>query len=461
MKYETSLKERQIAQKIVNHYFKKDNKPMVLTDGQLDIFLAITDPYNKRIHIETTTQYGKSLVTAIAILWATATQGGNTVIVAPTETQARIIMSYIVEHVLDNSLFTKGLIDVSGIEKFKTERAKDSIVWSDGKSIRCYTVGATSTTGVSGRNIMGVFASRIVEDESNLTPNSHHSKVVRMLGGNVHNSKIVKIGNPFSKWDNETPHHFYKSSLNDNYKHIHIDYKQAIAEGRLTQEFVDEARSEMSSNDFKVLYEVEFPDNMGEARVFTEADIIFNNKQFTGYTFAGLDVSGAGKDDTIFTVATGHNDGMTLTYKDFIQGDLQQKADFVHQLCKQQKVNYLGIDVVGIGKGVSDILANKQDRTYEIREYIAGATPNNPLYANKKAELIYLLGAMMREGKIGKLDSIDIGSIRKDMLGLSERTLADRKKKTDDPTNSPDHLDSLLACLYAKQAVGAVNIEFF
>ena len=436
-----------------------------LTESQAQVFEYIRNRKYKRVQIMTTTQWGKSLTTALAVLFTAKVNKTKVAILAPTDEQSKIIMRYLLQYLECDEYFKKGLIDLDTIEKLKTERTKGSLVWADGTSIRVFTVNATSTAGVQAKSIMGFGAELVVVDEANLIPNAHFNKIFRMLGGDVENSRLIKIGNPFSKWDGEKQHHFYQSWNNDDYTKILIDYQQAIKEGRLTAEFVEEARKLMSENDFKALYEVQFPDNNGEQMVFDEKQIDqLLQAQFevkNGVIVAGVDVSGAGKDKTVVTFARVAE--ATEVYKQIeIDGtSIAEKSDVIHNLLKAEKVAVVSVDVVGIGKGLSDNLVAKYDRLYNVKEYIAGASPENMLYANCKSEMVYTLQSLMNKKMIRVCDDFPIATLRKEMLQLRERVLADRRKKTDDPASSPDHLDSLLACIYASIGCQPYKIDFF
>lgn len=448
------MKLLKAIQKTVSKIFKIDLTPL-----QAQLFEYIRNMKYRRVEIRTTTQWGKSLVVALAVLWVAKKHKLRVLILAPTEEQSKIIMRYLLQFIYASSFFTRGLTDVKNVERMKTERKKGALVWADGTSIRVFTVSASNTSGVEGKNIMGQGADLIVVDEAGLIPNNHFAKILRMLGGNAQNSRLIKIGNPFIKWDGDKPHHFYKSSVSDRYIHFHVDYKDAIREGRLTDDFVEEAKNDMSPLDFKVLYEVEFPDREDELAVFSHTDIAWELKKRGSSRMAGLDVSGAGSDDTVLTIASVEHDRIYVEQQIKLHGNLQEKADEAHKYCIQNGVSAIGIDVVGIGKGVADIMSSKTARSYEVLEYIAGASPNDKLYSNLKSELIFKLWKMFKDGMVGKVDSLDVGRLTKEMLGLRQRVLADKKKKTEDPADSPDYLDSLLATLYAAQNVGYVNID--
>jgi hypothetical protein len=98
---------RQDARELVKQLYKDETgKPIILTDGQCDIFNIIFKRFTPRNHIATFTRYGKSLVTALAILTRVSTFPEKFALVAGNDDQARIIMSYVIQHIFDNE-YTK------------------------------------------------------------------------------------------------------------------------------------------------------------------------------------------------------------------------------------------------------------------------------------------------------------------------------------------------------------------
>jgi hypothetical protein len=103
---------------------------------------------------------------------------------------------------------------------------------------------------------MGFGASMVVIDESALIPDEMYGKIFRMVGGT--HGKIVQLGNPFPS------KHFEQAFSDPQYITLSVNYEQSIAEGRLTREYVEEARRTITSFDFSIFYEVKFPRNEGD-----------------------------------------------------------------------------------------------------------------------------------------------------------------------------------------------------
>jgi len=154
-------------------------------------------------------------------------------------------MDYLIRHIFDNDFTKSRFVMEKGEseEAIRRHRRKDRINFKLPDGTLSEILVATA------ENALGFGAPNVVEDESALISSQDHSMVMRMLGAQTENF-LCKIGNPFDS------DHFRASYEDDNYMKIIIDYKDAIREGRLTEEFVEEMRKQPN---FGVLYEVKFP----------------------------------------------------------------------------------------------------------------------------------------------------------------------------------------------------------
>ena len=98
---------------------------------------------------------------------------------------------------------------------------------------------------------MGFGASTVVVDESAIIPDEMYGKIFRMVGGT--GGKIVQLGNPFPL--STFPIH----SDDPTYTTLTVDWRQAVAEGRFTKEYIEEARRTITHFDFTVFYDCIFP----------------------------------------------------------------------------------------------------------------------------------------------------------------------------------------------------------
>lgn len=282
-------------------YFKIAGRPAneAVTDGQLEIFCAIIYRVSPRIHIESCTQYGKSLMVAFATIILSCIDGELVTVAAPTEEKSRIIMRYYIEHIGDSPIFHTLLNKETPLERLQMEVTKDRIVLQNGGGIFLISVQAgNSKKGFQAA--MGEGSKIVIEDESCLIPDDIEATAIRMVAGKP-DAMYVKIGNPFYRQPPYT--HFFKSSRDPRYYHIHIDYHQALAEGRYMPSFIDEVRGKPL---FSVLYECIFPeiaemDDDGYFQLLTEMTVVNaylkdeTPLELTGDLRMGIDLAGGGR----------------------------------------------------------------------------------------------------------------------------------------------------------------------
>ena len=178
----------ELNRELMKILFRDDqDNPLELTDGQLQIANAITDPDLLRVWMSTPTQYGKSLTVAASalLLKMQPIKKQKIILIAPTGEQAKIIMDYIIMFVLQNPIFQLGLINVEAVQRLKTQFSKDRLSWADGTEIRILTanvgVGAQNIER-AGRQLMGHGGTTIIIDEASLIPDIIMAKILRMLG---------------------------------------------------------------------------------------------------------------------------------------------------------------------------------------------------------------------------------------------------------------------------------------
>jgi len=271
-----------------------------LTDGQAEIFLLIFQKRCKRCHIRTFTRYGKSHTVALAVLSRVATFPEKWCIVSGTEKQSRIIMGYIIEHTFDNE-YTKGKLEITtggdALQRLRIERSKSRLTFrhTDNTIGEVFILsGDSRNKQKSGDAVMGFGAPNVVLDEAALVDDEIEAKIFRMLGDKIDNF-YFKIGNPFRL------NHFYRDANDPNFYHINVDWKRGVAEGRTTQEFIDEA---MRKPFFGVLYDNKFPpadmvDDKGYVPLLAEKELrIIEPRDFVGEVRLGVDPAGLGSDET-------------------------------------------------------------------------------------------------------------------------------------------------------------------
>lgn len=419
MKYQR--KTNKAIQKIVSAIFHYNDKPVIQTAGQSEITRAILSPDIKRIWISTPTQYGKSLNVSISSLLRTQMMGGNEVIpiIAPTKTQSDIIMNYVIKHVLDSPVLYNGLIQVDQVKRLKTEFSKNRLAWTNGNEIKTLTANASSNAqdiNKAGSNVMGFGGSCVIVDEASLIPDTIMFKILRMLGSNP-DAKLILIGNPFN--DN----YFYNASKSPEFYKIHIDWRQAVAEGRFTQAYIDEMREAMTPEMFDILYETKFvlgtddgfiknrDIRKGEANLKTNLEQSLDEEgkndfikwQNSEPIKVGVDIarSSSKGDESVIILRQGYK---ILKIERLQTDDTMQIKGLLQRLQDNFNFNWENviIDVVGVGAGLVD---NLKELGHDVTGLNWGQGPDNEeMYYNMRSEL---WGIVREELIAGKLEIKD------------------------------------------------------
>lgn len=373
-----SSDERELCLKLLS-LFKIDGKPASeqVTEGQLHIFGALVLRKSSRINIITSTQYGKSLIVALACLVLSCIDGEMISIPAPSEDKARIIMRYYLLHLGDHPIFYSQLEKGVLLDRLIMEASKDRLILKNKGGVFILSVQAkNSQKGFEAA--MGEGSRIVIQDESCLIPDAIESTIFRMIAGKK-NAMYVKIGNPFYR------NHFYQSSKDPRYLQIYIDFKQGLKEGRYDYDFIEEARTKPN---FNILYACQFPPEgqMGKdgyIRLLTDRELEASTVQFgehVGYRVLGADPAAGGDNSSIVLKSSNFQEVL-------FDQQLSNTMDFYGVIADKyrlHKADYIVIDKTGVGQGVYDRL---KDSEFPVRGLAFGEKPDDPMFANLKAEL--------------------------------------------------------------------------
>jgi len=365
----------------LSRIFKDEyGKQIKLTEGQKKIFQIIIKRKPKRNIIITPTQYGKSLTTALAVLLRAIIYPEKWAIVAPSEKKAKIIINYIIQHLFDSPALVAQLETDTSLERLKRERSKNRLTFKNGGEVFILS-GDARNKARTGESLMGFGAANLIIDESSLIDDDIYAKAKRMVGGNK-DSFILEIGNPFRR------NHFLRTWLNPDYNKVKIDWKQAVAEGRMTKEFVDEMRKEAF---FDILYECNFPDESevdekGWLRLLKtsaiEQAMQKENRTPSGEKRLGVDI-GRGGNYNVFVI---RYTNYAMVFSKDRNPDLMATVGKIIRIIKDENIKpeNVYIDDVGVGGGVTDRLLEQDFAINAIKE---GAKPEDPeRFLNVKAE---------------------------------------------------------------------------
>lgn len=391
-----------IKKLIQSRYKDQDGNPFLLTDGQAEIAAAIAGMIYPRLHILTFTQFGKSDITALALITRVSSIPEKIAIVAPTDKKANIIMGYAIDHIFDNP-YTLAKFQIGkdeSLERIRRERRKDHITFRCEKGI-----GEIYTLSAEGRRtkdiisvLLGFSARRLIIDESPLLSEEHYMGIIRMIGGHQDNT-LIEIGNAIGR------NHFYRASRDPEYHHIVIDYEQGIREGRQRREYFDEMRRKMSPQIFSSFYECKFPpadaiDSEGYSPLLTDEELdraLVDDIQLFGEKRLGVDIAAGGENRTVGVLRA--SNGARKLFESPSADTMATVGMIVRKMEMEHiQAENIFIDVTGVGKGLYDRLREEGLRVTGVKN--GAAAENKDDYYNVRAECYWKAAEDIKSGKL-------------------------------------------------------------
>ncbi len=397
--------------KIANEMFVQDGKPFELTPAQFEIFKTITAREYPRVEIISSTQYGKTLVVARAVLLRITTFPEEWMVVVPDTKRGKILLSYIIKDSAENEYFKDKLVGVkleerSAMERLLEERSKVKLtfqVFTDNgvkySSVEIITAEARRKINAI-EAIMGFGGKNVVQEEASLEDDEIDAGIFRMLAGKGEDTFLLKIGNPFYR------NHFFKSWQNPDYKKIWVDYRIGMADGRYAESFIREARTKPK---FDVLFECRFPsegaiDNEGWSPLITQSELeMAMTDEFNpfGVPAQGCDPADEGENESIIV-----NRWRNVAKIDFASKEISL-MDFCGKISDSIDHNKIdvrtsAVDKIGVGAMIPDELKKVGKPIAGVNVGEACDTPEAQVqFVNKRAELAWKAREWIRGG--GKL----------------------------------------------------------
>lgn len=432
--------------------------PFELTDGQAEIFETIFKRKYPRVDAITYSQYGKSDVVSMAVLSRVTTFPEKWAIVAPSNKKAHIIMSYLIGHIFDNE-YTTALFEVEkgeNVDRIRRERSKDRLTFKhpDG------SIGEVFTLSSEGKRtkdlldaLMGFGAPNVIIDESSLIDDIQYVGILRMLGGHKDNF-LFEIGNAMRR------NHFFKTSLDPKYHHININIDRGLAEGRVTQDFINEMSTKPM---FNQLYKNQFPpqdavDSGGYAPLYADTEIankIVPYVNLFGELRLGCDVAGEGSNQSVITLR-GKN-GARIIYKENTPDTMAFVAIIVDAI-KKYKPYKVYVDKVGIGKPVYDRLLElpeaydqRDGRHLVVGVQAGGKADDDENFINKRAEMFWRQREWMQTSKLEGDGWNDLLDVRYKVQSDKKVKIKSKDEMIQEGVQSPDVADSLSLTFFDRE----------
>jgi hypothetical protein len=363
---------------IVHKLFKNDyGEPFEMTAGQISLFRAIYERAYPRTQFDCYTQYGKSDIVSMAVLLRASTFQEKWIILGATKDKANIIMGKLIKHIFEND-YTLGKFQVDegeSLDFIRRNRSKDNITFKVDDTgigqVITLSADARRKSADAGDILIGHGAPNLIEDDAALIPDPIHGKALRMLGGHKDNF-LLKITNSFGR------NHAYRSRMDPKFKKYVIDYKQGLAEGRLTEEYIAEMRQALDPVMFGILYECVYPpsdmiDDKGWMSLLTPEEVDaaqLRTVQSMGAKRLGVDVA-EGTNKNAFVIRT---DNVAHVHATNIEKDLMKTSEKIVRDATDEHIlsGNIWIDAVAIGAGV---VSRVKQLGFEMNAFKGGEKP--------------------------------------------------------------------------------------
>jgi len=426
---------------LAEHYFG-----VRLTPWQARIARRVAFLESRRLVIFAMTQWGKSQALAVGVaLGLLLNPGLRWVVLFPSDKQTAILRNMIVKLLRScRQLRAMLMLSAQGFERLAAEASRNRWTFRDGSDLRFMSVGG------DGTSVMGEGGDVVIMDEAGLIPDETARVMVnRMLSANP-KAVLIKSANP---WPDSG--HLRKSWESTRYERIQVDYRVALQEGRVTQEFLDEQREALSPQEWAVLYEARFPDAAEDQliplpwiqRALRTGPWSKGRDWRAAY---GADYAEAGGDKNVLTPLRKLNGRVdVLPPLAWFEGDTMQTVARIEPVLQADPGPLAG-DAQGVGKGPQDRL---RERGWQILDVKAGRKATEPeTYDNLMSELLWRLRVLFEQQRIELWDAPpelvrDLQRYRFHIhKGRRKVEVAGGKKSGD----SPDYGDSLAHGLLAE-----------
>lgn len=438
-----AIKEKDVLF-LARYYFNFDLSP-----NQVEIVRKITFFEYKRFSISAMTQYGKSRCVAIAIgLYLILNVNKQIYFLSPLEQQSLIVRNYLAELIQRcPSLLEITDLSATDEEKLTVQTSRAFQTFKTGNWYRVMTCHDNAD------NLMGhgINEGIIIVDEATRINNEAYVKIMRMLTSNPDNCMLVELLNPWTR-DCKAFQHY----IDPDFHKIHIDWRTAVKEGRTTEEFVMQQKRELTSIEFTVLYESEFPmeaeDSIFNLNKINEAikrDVVFD----ADTRIISCDVADKGLDKTVIMTGRLSKQGNYLVEKIYYEDKSENVniAGYINNIIQSDRYNFeklrVFIDTIGLGAGVVSNVKQFVELNGVGNCIVTGChygekpVNDDERFHNRKAESFFRLKALFDENKLG---IPDYKTLTNELVSMKWKFSSTAKIVIVDPDKSPDFADCLV-----------------
>lgn len=427
----------------------------------------------KKLCVSAMTRWGKSYCVSRGIaLFLMMNKDKKVFFIGPKNEQALILRDYMTELVFKCPALLK-LTDLDkgqGKEKAKKESSRKRVTLSAMNSE--YRVFSAEGDGnrLMGHGL-GIGGGIIVLDESTLINNTVRAKITRMLGDNPEKAVILELFNPWNRESKSFDH-----TQDPTWEYIHIGWEDAIKDGRITKEFIDMQRSELTEIEFTVLYESRFPKESSDQLIpywAIQKAIRDPPKDFTPeFKKMGVDPAERGLDLTVRTV-TGKKESLhvVLSIVSKPKDEPSETASDILKDYQNSPFHEVNIDSLGVGSGVFSICKKYKREDLmkaKVSEFRASCSPTNNKakkeFQNLKSQAGFFLRELFVAGNIIIPKELaknnpqlikELGAMKWEITTKGQKHVVDPGKLKDDPSEkkSPDFYDSLVNSVFKGSGV--------
>lgn len=426
-----------------------------------------------RLCVSAMTRWGKSYCVSRGIaLFLMMNKDKKVYFLGPKNEQALILRDYMTELVFKCPALLK-LTDLDkgqGMDKAKKESSRKRVTLSSMNSE--YRVFSAEGDGnrLMGHGL-GIGGGIIVLDESTLISNEVRAKITRMLGDAPEKAVILELFNPWNRESKSFDH-----TTDPTWEYIHIGWQEAIKDGRITQDFIDMQRRELTDIEFTVLYESHFPLESNDQLIpywAIQKSIREPPKDFSPeFKKLGVDPAERGLDLTVRTL-TGKKDSLhvVLSIVSKAKDEPSETAEDILKDYEREIFHEVKIDSLGVGSGVFSICKKYKREDLikcKVSEFRASQSPTNTKskkeFKNLKAEAGFFIRELFVSGNIIIPPNIaknypklikELGAMKWEITTTGHKRVVDPGKLKDDPSEekSPDFYDSLVNSVFKGKSV--------
>lgn len=447
--------------------YKVDDKPLELTEYQVDIAYAVLNRTHRQVKIISATQVGKTLLLALlSPVYEQEYNGTNIVLTAPDYKRTKLLLNYTYSHITDHRIL-RGNVPSRKVadESFDKEVSKRRLTWRTGGDL-------TTISGHKGKDAyLGAGGDVIILDESPLIDDDTYNGGVRRMLAASKNPMLIEIGNPVKI------NHFAENLDDEDTLVIRITWEDAVKAGIYTKEFVEaeaKALGGWNSPLFKMLYCAEFVENAEDQLIEMQA---LNKARETNieedeyldegklkehwYFELGIDVARYGTDETVlYPIVTNGEKTKFFMPRGFAKTSIPKTIGEAKRIDNEFKELYgegfdiFKVDDVGLGGGVTDGL---EADGYNVVAWISNRKPRDKrMHKNQKSEQSYHLNEAM---KAGLVDLPEHAKTTTQFRAMKYDYDGEGRRRVIDPKDSPDYFDAALIAYWKRPNVVASGVS--